>query len=41
VLTVETRGAISELQEIEDRVGALDGTLAVAGDAVLVVRLPL
>jgi hypothetical protein len=41
VLTVETRGAISDLQEIEDRVGALGGTLAVADDGVLVARLPL
>ena len=40
-LTVETRGAIADRQEIEDRVGALDGTLAVAGDGMLVARLPL
>jgi hypothetical protein len=40
-LTVETRGAIADLQEIEDRVGALDGTLAVAGDRILLARLPL
>ena len=40
-LTVETRGAITDLQDIEDRVGALDGTLAVAGDGILVARLPL
>ena len=40
-LTVETRGAIADLQEIEDRVGAHDGTLAVAGDGILVARLPL
>jgi hypothetical protein len=40
-LTVETRGAIADLQEIEDRVGALDGTLGVAGHGMLVARLPL
>jgi len=40
-LTVETRGAVADVQEIEDRVGALDGTLAVAGDGILVARLPL
>ena len=40
-LTVETRGAIADLQDIEDRVGAVDGTLAVTGDGILVARLPL
>jgi signal transduction histidine kinase len=40
-LTVETRSAITDIQEIEDRVGALDGTLAIAGDGILVARLPL
>jgi signal transduction histidine kinase len=40
-LTVETRGATTDIQEIEDRVGALDGTLAIAGDGILVARLPL
>jgi len=40
-LTVETRGAVADVQEIEDRVGAIDGTLAVAGDGILVARLPL
>jgi signal transduction histidine kinase len=40
-LTVETRGAIADVQEIEDRVGALDGTLAAAGGGILVARLPL
>jgi hypothetical protein len=40
-LTVESRGAIADVQEIADRVGALDGTLAVAGDGTLVARLPL
>ena len=40
-LTIETRGAVADVQEIEDRVGALDGTLAVAGDGILVARLPL
>jgi signal transduction histidine kinase len=40
-LTVETRGSIADIQEIEDRVGALDGTLAAAGDDILVARLPL
>jgi signal transduction histidine kinase len=40
-LTVETRGAIADVQEIADRVGALDGTLDVAGPGTLVARLPL
>jgi signal transduction histidine kinase len=40
-LTVETRGTIADLQEIEDRVGALDGTLAVTGARTLVARLPV
>jgi signal transduction histidine kinase len=40
-LTVETRGAIADLQEIKDRVGALNGTLDVAGDATLIAGLPL
>jgi len=40
-LTVETRGVIADVQDIEDRVGALDGTLAVTGDGTLVARLPL
>jgi signal transduction histidine kinase len=40
-LTIETRGAITDIQEIEDRVGALDGTLARAGDGILVAQLPL
>jgi signal transduction histidine kinase len=41
LLTVETRGPITDIQEIEDRVGALEGTLAIAGDGILVARLPL
>jgi signal transduction histidine kinase len=41
ILTVETRGAIIDTQEIEDRVGALDGTLAIASDGIVVARLPL
>jgi signal transduction histidine kinase len=41
LLTIETQGAITDIQEIEDRVGALDGTLARAGDGILVARLPL
>ena len=40
LLTVETRGAVADVQEIEDRVGALDGTLAVVSDGILVARLP-
>ena len=40
-LTVETRGTIADLREIEDRVGALDGTLAVTGDRTLVAQLPV
>jgi F0F1-type ATP synthase membrane subunit b/b' len=40
-LTVETRGTLADVQEIEDRVGALDGTLAVTGARTLVAQLPV
>jgi hypothetical protein len=40
-VSVRTGGAVPDVQEIEDRVGALDGTLAVADDGALVAHLPV